>query len=265
MAGVHELIRRAGRRYCMATSTSIDARHDGAEVIGLHPLFRDRIFCASMVANGKPAPDLFLHAARDPRRRPGETPGYRGQRGGVQAAENAGMEVWRFVGGSHFDANEAALLATRAGPANLSQHGRVGEGAPSRTRLGRKLSLAGKYSWQTISADQDQARGGEADIRLDDAARAGWLYYVAGNTQDEIAQKLGVSRQTAQRLVAMSVSEKLDQGAPRPSDRSLHGARRAAEGPVRAGALRSRAERPRLRPPAISASPRRRRRTWSSG
>lgn len=45
--------------------------------------------------------------------------------------------------------------------------------------------------------------------RLDDAARAGWLYYVAGNTQDEIARKLGVSRQTAQRLVAMAVSEKL--------------------------------------------------------
>lgn len=45
--------------------------------------------------------------------------------------------------------------------------------------------------------------------RLDDAARAGWLYYVAGNTQDEIARKLGVSRQSAQRLVAMAVSEKL--------------------------------------------------------
>lgn len=45
--------------------------------------------------------------------------------------------------------------------------------------------------------------------RLDDAARAGWLYYVAGNTQDEIASKLGVSRQTAQRLVAMAVSERL--------------------------------------------------------
>lgn len=45
--------------------------------------------------------------------------------------------------------------------------------------------------------------------RLDDAARAGWLYYVAGNTQDEIARKLGVSRQTAQRLVAMAVSERL--------------------------------------------------------
>ena len=46
-------------------------------------------------------------------------------------------------------------------------------------------------------------------VRLDEAARAGWLYYIAGNTQDEIARKLGVSRQTAQRLVSLSVSEKL--------------------------------------------------------
>jgi DNA-binding transcriptional regulator LsrR (DeoR family) len=45
--------------------------------------------------------------------------------------------------------------------------------------------------------------------RLDDAARAGWLYYVAGNNQEQIAQKLGVSRQTAQRLVSLSVSEGL--------------------------------------------------------
>ncbi|NJM28756.1 MAG: sugar-binding transcriptional regulator [Rhizobiales bacterium] len=45
--------------------------------------------------------------------------------------------------------------------------------------------------------------------RLDDAARAGWLYYIAGNTQDEIARKLGVSRQTAQRLVSLAMSEKL--------------------------------------------------------
>jgi DNA-binding transcriptional regulator LsrR (DeoR family) len=45
--------------------------------------------------------------------------------------------------------------------------------------------------------------------RLDDAARAGWLYYVAGNTQEEIAAKLGVSRQAAQRLVALAVSMKL--------------------------------------------------------
>lgn len=45
--------------------------------------------------------------------------------------------------------------------------------------------------------------------RLDDAARAGWLYYVAGNTQDQIAAKLRISRQAAQRLVSLAVSEGL--------------------------------------------------------
>jgi DNA-binding transcriptional regulator LsrR (DeoR family) len=45
--------------------------------------------------------------------------------------------------------------------------------------------------------------------KLDEAARAGWLYYVAGNTQDEIAIKLGISRQSAQRLVSRAVSEGL--------------------------------------------------------
>ncbi|MEJ8472771.1 sugar-binding transcriptional regulator [Roseibium algae] len=53
-----------------------------------------------------------------------------------------------------------------------------------------------------------QMNNGESS-RLDDAARAGWLYYVAGNTQDEIARKLGVSRQSAQRLVSLAVSERL--------------------------------------------------------
>jgi DNA-binding transcriptional regulator LsrR (DeoR family) len=55
-----------------------------------------------------------------------------------------------------------------------------------------------------MSNRQDQ--GGR---RLDDAARTGWLYYVAGNNQEEIARKLNVSRQTAQRLVSLSVSEGL--------------------------------------------------------
>ncbi|MEM7465159.1 MAG: sugar-binding transcriptional regulator, partial [Pseudomonadota bacterium] len=45
--------------------------------------------------------------------------------------------------------------------------------------------------------------------KLDDAARAGWLYYIAGNTQDQIASELGVSRQSAQRLVSLAVSEGL--------------------------------------------------------
>jgi DNA-binding transcriptional regulator LsrR (DeoR family) len=45
--------------------------------------------------------------------------------------------------------------------------------------------------------------------RLDEAARAGWLYYIAGRTQDDIARILNVSRPTAQRLVSLCRAEGL--------------------------------------------------------
>ena len=45
--------------------------------------------------------------------------------------------------------------------------------------------------------------------RLDEAARAGWLYYIAGKTQDDIARVLNVSRPTAQRLVSLCRAEGL--------------------------------------------------------
>ncbi len=48
--------------------------------------------------------------------------------------------------------------------------------------------------------------GAAKDDRLEAAARAGWLYYVAGENQDRIATILGVSRPSAQRLVALAVS-----------------------------------------------------------
>ena len=53
------------------------------------------------------------------------------------------------------------------------------------------------------------ARRAEANNKLDDAARAGWLYYVAGRTQDEIAATMGISRQSAQRLVSLAMAERL--------------------------------------------------------
>jgi len=60
------------------------------------------------------------------------------------------------------------------------------------------------------TASQSGGRPSEvADARLDDAARAGWLYYIAGKTQDDIARALNVSRPTAQRLVSLCRSERL--------------------------------------------------------
>ncbi|QII38367.1 sugar-binding transcriptional regulator [Rouxiella badensis] len=47
------------------------------------------------------------------------------------------------------------------------------------------------------------------DKKLDQAARAAWMYYVAGQTQHEIAEALGISRQVAQRLVASAIESGL--------------------------------------------------------
>jgi len=53
-----------------------------------------------------------------------------------------------------------------------------------------------------IASDSDKSR-------LDEAARAGWLYFIAGHTQDEIAKMLQVSRASAQRLVSLCLAERL--------------------------------------------------------
>ena len=102
MAGVKELIASLTSAYCMATSSSIERATLSLELTGLMPFFEGRIFCASMVARGKPAPDLFLHAAGVFGADPADCLVIEDSEVGVLAAQNAGMSVWRFVGGSHF-------------------------------------------------------------------------------------------------------------------------------------------------------------------
>lgn len=46
-------------------------------------------------------------------------------------------------------------------------------------------------------------------LRLEQAARAAWLYYVGRRTQDEVASQLNISRQAAQRLISLALSERL--------------------------------------------------------
>ena len=61
----------------------------------------------------------------------------------------------------------------------------------------------------TMAEQNATLRRDGASLRLEQAARAAWLYYIAGRTQDEIAATLDISRQSAQRLVSLAVSEKL--------------------------------------------------------
>ena len=68
-------------------------------VTGLHARFAGRIFSATEVANGKPAPDLFLHAAAQMGVAPEHTLVVEDSRSGVAAARAAGMPVLGYAGG----------------------------------------------------------------------------------------------------------------------------------------------------------------------
>jgi DNA-binding transcriptional regulator LsrR (DeoR family) len=77
-------------------------------------------------------------------------------------------------------------------------------------RAGKVENMSlGEFEGQMAKERASPEPAEKGSARLDDAARAGWLYYVAGNTQDEIARKLSISRQSAQRLVALAVSHRL--------------------------------------------------------
>lgn len=101
MPGAAATVRALGLPYCLATSSSPERLATSLEITGLAALFAGVCFTASEVARGKPAPDLFLHAAARMGARPARCLVIEDSLNGVRAGLAAGMEVWRFTGGSH--------------------------------------------------------------------------------------------------------------------------------------------------------------------
>lgn len=100
MPHVREVLDTIALPYCVATSSSPMRARRSLEIAGLAAL-TERLFTATMVARGKPAPDLFLHAAAVMGVDPAQCLVIEDSLNGVRAARAAGMPVWRFVGGSH--------------------------------------------------------------------------------------------------------------------------------------------------------------------
>lgn len=90
----------AGPR-CVASSSSPPRIRRSLELTGLIDFFGPHLFSATMVKNGKPAPDLFLHAAAQMGVAPTECIVIEDSVPGVTAARAAGMKVLGFVGGGH--------------------------------------------------------------------------------------------------------------------------------------------------------------------
>jgi HAD superfamily hydrolase (TIGR01509 family) len=99
--GIADALKAVDLLRCVASSSQLERVNLSLNVTGLAPFFGDRIFSASMVANGKPAPDLFLHAAREMHIEPARCIVIEDSPAGVEAAKRAGMRVFAFVGGSH--------------------------------------------------------------------------------------------------------------------------------------------------------------------
>jgi HAD superfamily hydrolase (TIGR01509 family) len=119
--GIEELLAALQAPRCVASNSHIDRVRQALSVTRLLPLFEPHVFSASQVAQGKPAPDLFLFAARRFDARPEECVVVEDSTTGVEAAIAAGMPVVGFCGGSHCADDHGDRLAA-AGCSRVFAH-----------------------------------------------------------------------------------------------------------------------------------------------
>jgi HAD superfamily hydrolase (TIGR01509 family) len=99
VAGVLEALDRITLPSCVASSATHAHLRYTLGLTGLYDRFAGRIFSADDVARGKPAPDLFLHAAGQMGADPASCVVIEDSRPGVEAARAAGMRALAFAGG----------------------------------------------------------------------------------------------------------------------------------------------------------------------
>lgn len=99
--GMAETLDRLEMPRCVASSSQPERIRYSLGLTGLLEKFEPHIFSATMVKNGKPAPDLFLHAASRMGVEPANCIVIEDSPAGILAAKAAGMCVFAFTGGSH--------------------------------------------------------------------------------------------------------------------------------------------------------------------
>jgi HAD superfamily hydrolase (TIGR01509 family) len=110
IGGVTEVLDELSLPICVASSSTLEQIRWKLELTGLRQRFGENLFSATMVARGKPAPDLFLYAARRLATAPNSCIVIEDSRAGVEAARAAGMTAIGFSGGSHCGPGHGAQL-----------------------------------------------------------------------------------------------------------------------------------------------------------
>ncbi|SER63899.1 HAD family hydrolase [Rhizobium sp. NFR03] len=101
IAGIAGVLDALDVRRCVASSSQMERIRLSLTITGLIDRLDPHIFSATMVTNGKPAPDLFLHAAGVMGVAPERCIVIEDSPAGVVAAKAAGMRVFAFTGASH--------------------------------------------------------------------------------------------------------------------------------------------------------------------
>jgi HAD superfamily hydrolase (TIGR01509 family) len=116
IAGVREVLAGSALPRCVASSSRLERIRLSLQAAGLAPFFAARsVFSACGVPRGKPAPDLFLHAAARMSHDPARCVVVEDSTAGVQAGRAAGMRVLAFAGGGHVDGATYGVALRAAG------------------------------------------------------------------------------------------------------------------------------------------------------
>lgn len=97
---IEKLFGHSEIKQCIATGGSPDKTKRKIQICGLKNIFSDNnVFVAEMVKKGKPAPDLFLYAAKKMGEKPENCIVIEDSPAGIKAAQKAKMQVIAYVGG----------------------------------------------------------------------------------------------------------------------------------------------------------------------
>lgn len=99
--GIHEVLEQIDLPMAIASGSDYERLEYTLQLTGLYGRFKNCTYSSSLVAKGKPSPDIFLYAAEQLGVYPRDCLVIEDSLNGVRAGKAANMTVFGFTGGSH--------------------------------------------------------------------------------------------------------------------------------------------------------------------
>ena len=120
--GAQAMLERLTQKRCVASSTQLAFLHRKLDLVDFSRFFGDGVFSGDMVEHGKPAPDLFLHAAQAMGHDNSDCIVIEDSANGVRGGKAAGHFVIGFTGGSHCRKGHGDMLEEAGADLVIDSH-----------------------------------------------------------------------------------------------------------------------------------------------